>query len=100
MNNPTIIFIDKKLYEKESVFATIRSVSPLLQISIVDHDSNNFQLEATSIKSDFLTEEEVKNIVMSDLIDQQIRLDLNKKFGTIRELIVKQAFSPIANTKL
>jgi His-Xaa-Ser system protein HxsD len=35
----------------------------------------------------------------SELIDQQIRLDLDKRNGYIRELIVKHAFAPLNNVE-
>lgn len=33
----------------------------------------------------------------NELIDQQLRIDTEKKYSKIRELIVKQAFSPVEN---
>lgn len=33
----------------------------------------------------------------NELIDQQLRIDTEKKYFKIRELIVKQAFSPVEN---
>jgi len=32
----------------------------------------------------------------SDLVDQQLRVDTNKQFGHIRDLIVEEAFKPIS----
>lgn len=31
----------------------------------------------------------------NDLIDQQVRVDVNKQFGHIRDLIVEEAFKPV-----
>jgi His-Xaa-Ser system protein HxsD len=36
---------------------------------------------------------------MNELIDQQLRLDLEKRYGAIRRLIVQQAFAPLDNLK-
>ena len=33
----------------------------------------------------------------NEAIDQQLRLDIEKKYGNVRELIVRHAFSPIKN---
>lgn len=34
-----------------------------------------------------------------DLVDQQLRVDTNKQFGHIRDLIVEEAFMPITKKK-
>lgn len=31
----------------------------------------------------------------NDLIDEQLRIDLNKRFGKIRDMIVEEAFKPV-----
>ena len=36
---------------------------------------------------------------MNELIDQQLRLDLEKRYGAIRRLIVQQAFAPLDDLK-
>ena len=41
--------------------------------------------------------EEVRQRFINELTDQQLRLDLDKKMLPLRELIVKQAFSPLKN---
>jgi len=33
---------------------------------------------------------------MNDLIDQQIRIDLQKEFGQLRNIIIEYAFSPVS----
>ena len=35
----------------------------------------------------------------NEVLDQQVRLDLERSYGPLRELIVKKAFSPISITK-
>ncbi len=32
----------------------------------------------------------------NEALDQQVRLDLERRYGSIREMIVKQAFSPVS----
>lgn len=32
----------------------------------------------------------------NDLIDEQLRIDLNKRFGKIRDMIVAEAFKPVS----
>jgi len=33
----------------------------------------------------------------NEVLDQQVRLDLERRYGEIRKLIVKQAFAPVAS---
>jgi His-Xaa-Ser system protein HxsD len=35
----------------------------------------------------------------NEVLDQQVRLDLEKRYGHVRELIVRQAFAPIKDLK-
>jgi His-Xaa-Ser system protein HxsD len=37
----------------------------------------------------------LSNLFENELIDQQVRLEVEEKFGAIRNLIVQKAFSPI-----
>ena len=36
----------------------------------------------------------------NEALDQQVRLDLERRYGSIREMIVEQAFSPVSLTEL
>lgn len=35
----------------------------------------------------------------NEVLDQQVRLDIEKRYGNIKEIIVKHAFSPLKNIK-
>ncbi|MDP2046898.1 MAG: hypothetical protein Q8L00_11875, partial [Deltaproteobacteria bacterium] len=41
----------------------------------------------------------VENKFRKELIDQQLRLDLEMRYGAIRRLIVQQAFAPLDDLK-
>ena len=38
---------------------------------------------------------EFKSLFLKELTDQQVRLDIEKRFGHIRDLIVEEAFKPV-----
>ena len=93
------IIVDSKIYKKEAVFAASRELTPFAQVIINSLQESDFAIDITPLDScphniQFL--EQKLNIM---LIDSQFRIDLNNQFGTIRDLIVKQAFSPIADLK-
>lgn len=39
---------------------------------------------------------DVQDVFIRELIDQQVRLDIEERFGHIRDLIVEEAFKPVA----
>jgi His-Xaa-Ser system protein HxsD len=53
-----------------------------------------FNLSVTSAKADVL-----KQKILDDILDEQLRYDLESKVGKVRELIVEHAFKPITNLK-
>jgi His-Xaa-Ser system protein HxsD len=90
----------KEIYDKEAVLnATYKMTdkySVLIkpvgdhEISVIIEPKGQQSVEELELAaSDFCNE----------VLDQQIRLDLEKRFGKIRELIVEHAFSPLADLK-
>jgi His-Xaa-Ser system protein HxsD len=93
-----VVSLKTTIYDKEAIFTASNKfidkcvvfIEPLdeFTINVYFKHKNNFGHEALEkVVSDFY----------NDLIEQQLRVILEKKFGNIRELIVKQAFSPIQN---
>jgi His-Xaa-Ser system protein HxsD len=54
-----------------------------------------FNLSEPSDKADVL-----KQKILDDILDEQLRYDLERRAGKVRELIVEHAFKPIINLKL
>jgi His-Xaa-Ser system protein HxsD len=86
----------KEIYDKEDVLnatykmtdkysVLIKPVGDHEMLVIIEPKSQQSVEELESAVSDFCNE----------VLDQQIRLDLEKRFGRIRELIVEHAFSPL-----
>ena len=44
--------------------------------------------------------EEAAKAFCNEVLDQQVRLDLEKRYGKIREMIVRQAFAPVTLDEL
>ena len=76
-----------KMTDKYS--AMIKSVGDHEILVTLEPKTQQSRDEIESAASDFCNE----------LLDQQLRLDLEKRFGKIWELIVEHAFSPLADLK-
>lgn len=88
--------VDKNLYSREALTATIYRYLGEYDV-FVDSSSdidNNYTISIEKNNQDELAVG-VKESFIKDLIDQQVRLDIEARFGHIRDLIVEEAFKPI-----
>ena len=91
-----LLKLSKQFYEKPAVMAAaykftnkcVISIEPLEQgyVGVWFQAKNN---ENSDIIPDLV------NDFCNEVLDQQVRLDLEKRFGTLRDTIVKHAFQPI-----
>lgn len=95
------IRIDLRLYSKEALLAVMYNFSGQYDISqrICDDDSN--YIEVSLSPKDLSPANDINETNLSAeferrLIDQQLRLNINKEFGHIRDLIVEEAFKPVS----
>ena len=93
------IRINNDIYEKEAILSANYALSGLCSTLIELGSEGYFDvtLESLADKEEEVDLERIKQCFLNELTDQQLRLDLEKKFGRIRELIVRQAFSPLEN---
>ncbi len=90
------LVLSKELYQKEAVFQAAHKYTDSCHIIIEPADDKNvgvyFQFKPGA-------EGNLKTIALdfcNEVLDQQIRLDLEREYGHIREMIVRQAFAPIS----
>lgn len=89
------IYINKTIYDKEAVLTSTYALGDICSIHI-GVEGENYLLTLRSLKSHKQSYLELlKDRLLNELTDQQLRIDLEKKYGPLRELIVKQAFSPL-----
>jgi His-Xaa-Ser system protein HxsD len=94
------VILSKALYEKEAVFAATYALSGLCRNTV-----EPAQAGYVKVTLEFLDpcqdpeRAQIENRFLNELIDQQLRLDLEKRYGAIRRLIVQQAFAPLDNLK-
>lgn len=99
-DNQILIKLDKSLYEKEAIMAAAYKMTNFCYIIVKPLENNRLGVyfEPKSNQNENKLKLIAKNYC-NEVLDQQIRLDVEKRYGNIRDLLVKQAFSPIENIK-
>lgn len=94
-----LVVVDLDLYEKDAIVSTLYKFSHLFYIhQLLDLEvPNRIKVYFESRQGNSITEDIPKKFC-NELIDQQLRCNINKKFGHIRDMIVQEAFRPV-NTK-
>ncbi|MEW6614811.1 MAG: His-Xaa-Ser system protein HxsD [Thermodesulfobacteriota bacterium] len=92
-----LLKVNKNLYKsKEVIFSAAYKFTDNCYIQIDSIDPDYYGVFFQVKKSDIDLISEV-NEFCNELIDQQIRYDLNNSNSSIKELIIKKAFSPFQN---
>lgn len=85
--------LSKALYSAEAIHASAYKYSGGYFVHLSERgDSYEILFERKNGES--IDDVAVKNIC-NDLIDQQIRIETENRFGHIRDLIVEEAFKPV-----
>ncbi len=94
------VILSKALYEKEAVFAATYALSGLCRNTVEPAQAGYVKVTLEFLDPGQEQERaQIENRFLNELIDQQLRLDLEKRYGAIRRLIVQQAFAPLDNLK-
>lgn len=95
-NNKFQVIVDFNLYTKEVVTASIYKFSHLFYIhQQTDADNPNLVNVIFESKDDNTITEDITKQFCNELIDQQLRHNVNAQFGHIRDMIVEEAFKPV-----
>lgn len=89
--------LEKSLFEKQAVFAAVYKYKNQCSIEVEPTDEKHVGIFFGSEQLDLNGLLEVATKFQNEVLDQQHRINLNKEFGRLREIIVEQAFSPVAN---
>jgi len=91
------ILVDKNLYSREAVSATVYRFSGDYYVSFeTSTDSDEKYIVSIEKREIDFNETDIKHSFIKELTDQQVRLDIEARFGHIRDLIVEEAFKPVA----
>jgi His-Xaa-Ser system protein HxsD len=88
------IEIDLLLYSKEAVINAMYKFTNIFFVKSEPISDAKISVTFTAKDNSIVTEETI-NEFFNELIDQQIRINVEKEYKTIREEIVKKAFNPI-----
>ena len=92
------VTLSKEIYEKEAVFAAAYALSGLCRNRIEPGQAGYVKVTLERLEAFAATDlKEIETRFLNELIDQQLRLDLEKRYGALRRLIVQQAFAPLEN---
>ncbi len=91
--------INTKIYDLKAITNTSHKFSDkyYIQIKPLSEDSIQICVQAKQEGNEKL--ENFSNVFFNELLDQQVRITIEKDFGHIRDMIVKKAFSPISDSK-
>jgi His-Xaa-Ser system protein HxsD len=92
------VTLSKAIYEKEAVLAAIYALSGWCRDRLEPAQAGYVKVTLEFLEPD-TDAVMVENRFMNELIDQQLRLELERRYGAIRRLIVQQAFAPLDDLK-
>ncbi len=98
-----LISLRKEFYEKSAVLAAAHKMSGRFAVVIESIDDKTVGIILKPKAGSSVSDEEIKEAAAdfcNEALDQQVRIDIEKRYGALRELIVKQAFSPVSLTEL
>ena len=91
-----VILVDKSLFSREAVLATVYRFSGDYNVSVESsNDSEDKYAVNITRKDQKEIDAEFEQDFIRELTDQQVRLDIEARFGHIRDLIVEEAFKPV-----
>lgn len=88
------IFIEKEFYEREAVYSVAYKYSNFLCFSFSPIENNKICISIMGKDGNLPTEVDVKSI-LSDLLDEQFRIEILKRTDDIRNIVYKKAFLPL-----
>ena len=93
-----IIRAEKIYFERDCVLYVAVRYTPNFFVAISPLPDNAVEIVITAKDKDTIPKDLLRQF-LNDCIDQQIRLDLQKEFGELRQAIVTYAFSPVEKVR-
>ena len=93
-NDTFLVHVDLCLYAKEAIIAACYKFTDRFYLH-QQTQGNNIVVVFESKEGNIVDEQTVKHFC-NELIDQQVRYNINQQFGHIRDLIVEEAFKPVS----
>lgn len=95
-NNRFQVSVDLALYSKDVITAAIYKFSHLFYIhQRIDENNSNLVIVIFESNDGNILTVDIPKRFCNELIDQQLRHNINEQFGHIRDMIVEEAFRPV-----
>ena len=91
-DNRKILKINKSIYSKEVILETAYKFTDIFYIEI-DTDENYFKVLFSAQNHNINFDDQIKKFY-NELLDQQVRFNLNSSNKAIKEIIINKAFFP------
>jgi His-Xaa-Ser system protein HxsD len=98
-NKEIMLEVDSRVYSKRTVMEAAAKFMDKYHIRIEEQSSQAWHLVFTSKEPGDGSLESPADAFQNDLLDRQLRLELEESFKEIREMIVRQAFWPFEPDK-
>lgn len=92
--NEGAVVLSKEFFEREPVFAAAAKFTNIFFVMIQPYGEDCFEVSFKP-KVENVQDPDAIEKFCNELIEQQVRHDLQKQFGRLRDMIVSHAFSPI-----
>ena len=89
------VSVDLNIYSVDAVTATSYKYTDKFFVHQQTADEKKLNVILESKDDNALVSAEIVKQFCNDLIDQQVRVLVNRDFGHIRDLIVEEAFKPV-----
>ena len=91
-----LLTLSKEIYQKDAIMAAAYKITDSCAVLIRPSREGEIEVIVEPKAEGTIQDlEKTASEFCNDVLDQQIRLDLEKHYGRIRELIVEHAFLPI-----
>ena len=95
-DNVYLIKVDKRIYCEQAINTACYKFTDHCYVhQQVAEDDDNIIIVTIEAKESYELEKSFVKQFCNELIDQQIRVTTEEKFGYIRNLIVEEAFKPV-----
>lgn len=95
-----ILLLHNEFYEKEAIRAAAYKFTDRCAILVRPADNWEIEVVCEPMPGVDCDLEMITKEFCNEVLDQQVRLDLERRYGRVRELIVQQAFEPVKNFKV
>ncbi len=93
--------VSSTLYEREAVFTAAQRLNEFFYVKVEPHGENAYAvlLQCKEAPQHTFDSEKTAHELVNDILEEQVRLDLVKRTGTLREIIYQHAFLPLEEQK-